>query len=117
MDVEYPGFGVLVINGQRFEQDMVVDQGTLRPRKKGPSKGRRGEYGHTPLTVAEDLPWSGSQLIIGTGASGRLPIAPEVKAAAEARGVQLVALPTSEACERLRSMEGDQISAVLHVTC
>ncbi len=117
MDVEYPGFGSIVINGERFDRDMVVEQGTVRARKKGPSKARRGEYGHTPLTAAEDLPWTGSQLIIGTGASGRLPIAPDVTQEAEARGVELVALPTSEACELLRAIEDDEVSAVLHVTC
>ena len=117
MDVEYPGFGAIVINGQRFDRDMVVEQGRLRPRKKGPSKARRGDYGHTPLTAAEDLPWSGSKLIIGTGASGRLPILPEVLDEAEARGIELVALPTSEACELLRSIASEQVSAVLHVTC
>ena len=117
MDVEYPGFGSIVIMGQRFDRDMVVDQGRLRPRKKGPSKGRRAEFGHTPLTAAEDLPWSGSRLIVGTGASGRLPIAPEVWAEAESRGIELVTMPTAEACELLRSIEGDEVSAVLHVTC
>ncbi len=117
MDVQYPGFGAIVINGRRFDQDMVVEEGKLRPRKKGPSKARRGEYGHTPLTAAEDLPWSGSRLVIGTGASGRLPILSEVLDEAKARGVELVALPTSEACELLRSIEGDEVSAVLHVTC
>ncbi len=117
MDVEYPGFGLIVINGQRFDRDMVVEPGKIRPRKKGPSKVRRGEYGHTPLTAAEDLPWSGSRLVIGTGASGRLPILPEVEDEAKARGIELIALPTSEACELLRSLEGDQVSAVLHVTC
>lgn len=117
MDVQYPGCNAIVINGQRFARDMVVDQGRPRPRKKGPSKARRREHGHTPLTAAEDLPWSGSQLIIGTGASGRLPILPEVLDEAKARGVEVVTLPTSEACELLRSIESDQVSAVLHVTC
>lgn len=117
MDVEYPGFGSIVINGERFDHDMVVDHGRLRPRKKKPSKVRRAEYGHTPLTADEDLPWSGSRLIIGTGASGRLPIVPEVVQQAEARGIELVALPTAEACELLRSIDGDEVSAVLHVTC
>jgi hypothetical protein len=117
MNVEYPGFGVVVIDGERFERDMVVDRGTTRPRQKGPSKSRRAEYGHTPLTTAEDLPWSGPQLIIGTGASGQLPVLPEVEAEAKARGIELVQLPTAAACELLRSMESDQVSAVLHVTC
>lgn len=117
MDIEYPGFGTIVIDGRRYDRDVIVDLGTIRVRKKGPSKARRAEYGHTPLTEAEDLPWSGPQLIVGTGHSGRLPIAPGVAAEAAARGVELVALPTAEACELLRTREPGGVSAVLHVTC
>ena len=117
MDVEYPGFGTIVIDGQRFDRDMIVERGRIRPRKKGPSKARRAEFGHTPLTEAEDIPWSGERLVIGTGHSGRLPIAPEVEAEAAARGVELIAVPTAEACELLRSVEPEQVTAVLHVTC
>lgn len=117
MDIEYPGFGSVVIQGERFDRDMVVDGGRVRPRKKGPSKARRGEHGHTPLSAAEDLPWSGPRLIIGTGASGRLPILPEVFEEAQARGIEVVTVPTSEACELIRGIECDEVSAVLHVTC
>ena len=117
MDVEYPGFGAIVIDGQRYDRDMIVEQGRVRPRKKGPSKAKRGEYGHTPLTAGEDLPWSGPRLIIGTGANGRLPVPPDVYDEAASRGIELVTLPTSEACELLRSIDGDEVSAVLHVTC
>jgi hypothetical protein len=42
---------------------------------------------------------------------------PEVWEAARARGVELIALPTSEACPLLRSMSEDDVNAVLHVTC
>ena len=111
------GFGAIVIDGQRFDRDMVVERGRIRPRKKGPSKARRGEFGHTPLSSEEDLPWSGPRLTIGTGASGRLPILPEVFDEAQARGVALVALPTSEACDLLGSIESDEVSAVLPVIC
>ena len=117
MDVEYPGFGNIVIAGVRYDRDMIIDRGTPRPRNKAPSKARRGEFGHTPLTAAEDLPWSGSKLIIGTGYSGSLPIADDARAEARARGVELIALPTKKACELLRSMEPGEATAVLHVTC
>lgn len=117
MDVEYPGFGTIVIDGARLDHDMIVESGELRPRKKGPSKTRRGDYGHTPLTAAEDLPWSSPKLVIGTGYSGSLPIADDVWAEARARDVELVSLPTSEACALLRSLGDDDVAAVLHVTC
>ena len=117
MDVTYPGFGRIVIEGETFDRDMVVDCGTLRPRKKGPSKGRRGEFGHTPLTAAEDLPWSGTQLIIGSGFDGRLPVLDEVPEEAARRGIELVVMPTAEACALIRGLDPERVSAVLHVTC
>ena len=39
--------------------------------------------------------------MIGTGASG-LPVTDEVYAEAERRGIDIVAVPTTEACELMR---------------
>jgi hypothetical protein len=118
MDVEYPGFGSIVVDGERFDHDVVVEHGSVRARKKGPSKEHRGGYGHTPLSADEAIPWSANKLVVGTGASGRLPIMAQVRETAEAKGIELVALPTAEACELLRTMGDDEsVNAVLHVTC
>jgi hypothetical protein len=117
VDVDYPGFGAIVIDGNRFEHDVVVEEGRVRRRKKGPSKAYRNRYGHTPLSADEDIPWSGRRLVVGTGASGRLPIMSEVWEEARARGVELIAVPTAEACRLLGSVDSDNASAILHVTC
>jgi len=117
VDVDYRGFGAIVIDGRRFDHDVVVEAGRVRRRKKGPSKAYRIRYGHTPLSADEEIPWSAGRLVIGTGAGGQLPIMPEVWEEANTRGVELVALPTSEACELLRSRDQDQVYAILHVTC
>jgi len=117
VDVDYPGFGAIVIDGNRFEHDVVVEAGRVRRRKKGPSKAYRNRYGHTPLSADEDIPWSGRRLVVGTGASGQLPIMPEVWEEARARGVELIAVPTAEACRLLGSVDSDNVSAILHVTC
>jgi hypothetical protein len=118
MDVAYPGFGSIVVDGERFDHDVVIEAGTVRARKKGPSKAHRGRYGHTPLSADEAIPWSAAKLVIGTGASGSLPIMSELSDMAEAKGVELIALPTAEACELLRTMEADDsVAAILHVTC
>ena len=77
----------------------------------------RSRFGHTPLSADEDIPWSGPRLVVGTGASGRLPVMAEVRTEAEARGVELIVLPTSEARALLRSEDGVDVNAVLHVTC
>jgi len=37
------------------------------------------------LSIKEDIPWKCSQLVIGTGAYGKLPVMPEVRDKAERR--------------------------------
>lgn len=117
MDAKLIRFGVLEIDGRRYEHDVVIERGAIRKRRKGPSKPYRDQYGHTPLSADEIIPWSAPTLVIGTGASGQLPITPEVHAAAERRGVTIIAEPTREACDRLHSLDPDSYTAVLHVTC
>ena len=117
MDVEYPRFGEIVVSGVRFSHDVILETGRSRRRKKGPSKAYRDRFGHTPLSVDEEIPWSARRLVIGTGADGRLPVMQEVRDLAEARGVELVELPTAQACRLLRSARGKEVNAILHVTC
>ena len=64
--------------GTRFDHDVAVEAGRVRSRKKGPSKPYRNRYGHTPLSPHESIPWASPRLVVGTGASGRLPIMPDV---------------------------------------
>jgi hypothetical protein len=117
MDVRYPGFGRIIVEGTEYEHDVVIAFGAVRKRDKGPSRDQRARYGHTPLTAAEQIPWSGGRLVIGTGYSSRLPITEDVVAEARARGVELVTVPTAEACTILRDLEPQAVCAVLHVTC
>lgn len=109
--------GVIEIEGQRCEHDVVIEAGAVRKRRKGPSKPYRDDFGHTPLSVLEDIPWSGGQLVIGTGAAGRLPVMDEVVAEAGRRGVRLTILPTAEACQLLEAQPAERVFAILHVTC
>ena len=117
MEIEYPCFGEIVIGGVRFDHDVIVEGGIARRRKKGPSKPYRDRFGHTPLSVDEDIPWSAPKLVIGTGADGRLPVMQEVRDLAGTRGVEVVELPTADACELVRSARPEEVTAILHVTC
>lgn len=110
------GFGSIEIDGVTYEHDVVIEDGGIRKRKKGPSKPLRARYGHTPLSNAEDIPWSCRRLIVGSGVDGALPVVEDVTAEAERRRVELVVLPTAEAIDELRA--GDpETNAILHVTC
>ena len=117
MRLELVAFGVLEVEGIPYEHDVVIEAGVVRRRHKGASKPMRERFGHTPLSVAEDIPWTGDRLVIGTGASGQLPVMDEVVAEARRRGVELTVLPTREACELLADVRPARVHAILHVTC
>ena len=89
----------------------------MRKRSKKPSKRFRDDFGHTPWSADEELPWGGRRLIIGTGAYGSLPIMPEVVEEAARRDVDLTAIPTEDACRLIAILDGPEVHAVLHVTC
>jgi hypothetical protein len=109
-------FGSIRIDGQTYDRDVVVDRGEIRKRKKGPSKELRAEYGHTPLSAAEDIPWKCGRLVIGTGHSGSLPVLPDIEEEARRRDVELVMVPTAKAIDVLNEGMKDT-NAVLHLTC
>jgi hypothetical protein len=118
MDCRFLGFGAVEIDGHVYEHDVIVGpSGNVRRRRKGPSKPRRPEFGHTPLTADEKVPWKAPTLVVGTGANGQLPIADDLYEAAVDRGVTVVARPTAEACALLSAAEPGSVAAVLHVTC
>jgi len=80
-------FGSIEIDGVVWEFDVVIDRGEVRKRKKKASKPYREEFGHTPLSIEEDIPWECRRLIIGTGAHGGLPVMKEVRREAKRRKV------------------------------
>jgi hypothetical protein len=111
-------FGEIEVEDERYDYDVVIDGGKVRKRKKGPSKQYREESGgHTPLSLKEEIPWGGRQLIVGTGTYGRLPIMAELRQEAERRGIKLVAVPTEEACRMLQDLKPKEAHAILHTTC
>jgi len=83
---------------------------------KQPSKQFRDDFGHTPLSIEEKIPWKCHRLVIGTGAHGSLPVMDEVQREAKRRKIELVVLPTLKAIEILNG-EPMATNAVLHVTC
>lgn len=108
-------FGEITIDGVTYGHDVTIDRGRVRKRKKKPSRAFRGSFGHTPLSTAEDIPWSCQRLVVGTGAHGALPVMDDVRLEAARRRVQLEALPTVEAIKVLERRR--DANAVLHVTC
>jgi len=108
-------FGSIRIDGTTYEHDVVIDRGQVVKRKKKPSKKFRAKFGHTPISIEEDIPWKCRRLVIGTG-TGALPVMEEVKREALGRNIELVIQPTAEAIKTLQE-NPDETNAILHVTC
>ena len=109
-------FGSVRVDGVTYGHDLVIDRGKIRKRKKAASRKFRGAYGHTPLSIAEDIPWRCRRLVVGSGADGALPVMQQVRDEARRRKVDLVVLPTAEAISALTKAPADT-NAILHLTC
>jgi hypothetical protein len=116
MRIDQFTFGSIRIDGVVYEHDVVIARGRVRKRKKKPSKPFRDAFGHTPLSIEEDIPWDCQRLVVGTGADGALPVMDEVNQEAARREVALLTVPTREAIRALQS-EPKDTNAILHVTC
>jgi hypothetical protein len=106
---------LIQIDGVAYDHDVVLDRGEVRKRKKGPSRKFRDEFGHTPLSIEEDIPWHCRRLVIGTG-TGALPVMAAVRKEARRRKIELVIVPMARAIELLEQERADS-NAILHVTC
>lgn len=115
MRFERFSFGSIRIDGVTYDHDVVIDRGEVRRREKKPSKKFRDEFGHTPLSVEEKIPWKCRRLVVGTG-TGALPVMEEVKREAKRRKVELLILPTAQAIEIFKGKSAEA-NAILHVTC
>jgi hypothetical protein len=109
-------FGSLWIDGSMYEHDVVIDRGEIRKRRKKLSKKFRDDFGHTPVSIEEEIPWHCRRLVIGTGAYGQLPVMPEVQRQAKSHKVKLLILPTLKAIKVLEQ-DSEDTNAILHVTC
>jgi hypothetical protein len=108
-------FGSIRIDGVSYDHDIVIDRGEVSKRRKKPSKRFRDDFGHTPLSTEEKIPWKCRRLIVGTG-TGALPVMEEVKVEAKRRKVELLIVPTAQAIGILREKPAET-NAILHVTC
>ena len=109
-------FGSVRVDGVTYDHDLIIDHEKIRKRKKAASRKFRGSYGHTPLSIAEDIPWRCRRLVIGTGADGALPVMQQVRDEARRRKIDLVVLPTADAIAALTKATPNT-NAILHLTC
>ena len=60
-------FGSVRIDGVVYENDVVIARGRVRKRKKKSSKPFRDVFGHTPVSIEENIPWTAGASWSGPG--------------------------------------------------
>jgi len=117
MEFSNYSFGQITIDGIMYNEDVVLNKGHIELRDKTASEPFKAEYGHTPLTLAENIPWECQSLIIGIGDSGALPITEEIHKKAGELGVKILAIRTPDAIKILNSANLEDTNAIIHLTC
>lgn len=123
------GFGYIVVNGYRYDYDIVVyPDGTVKRRRKDLSAKHREAYNHTPLSREEleyylkEAGWDVDHIVIGTGQYGALPLTREARELVEelrAKGIVVVIDKTPNVLNILSNLytSRSRILGILHVTC
>ena len=114
MIVKNLSFGSITIDGETFVKDMIIDNGSIKKRKKAESKKYIDRFGHTPLSSEENIPWNCKRLIVGTGHNSRLPVMDKVCDIAVSKRVELVIMSTPEA---IKHINDPHTNLILHLTC
>lgn len=119
MEITEIDFGRIVIDGKEYSEDLVIHNGRIEPRNKEISAKRRGRFGHTLLSIDENIPWDCEVLVIGNGVNEAMPVMDEVRQEAAKRGVKLVITNTRSAARQLEKLQKEKkkVNALLHLTC
>ena len=106
-------FGRIVINGKRYNSDLIVFPDRVRDgwcRKEGHQL-----HVEDLKDVLEAKP---EVLVVGTGYSGLMAVPPETRKYVESEGIELTAQKTAEACKTFnRLVKSRKVVATLHLTC
>ena len=113
MHVDRYEFGLIVIDGESFKNDLLIWPGRIK------SDWWRREGHFLQLDdVAEALAADPQVLVVGQGVYGRMEVDPALAAYLKDRGVELIAQPTPEACQAINALSGTRrLAAALHLTC
>jgi len=106
-------FGAIVINEQHYAADLII----LPDRVIA---GWWRQEGHALRTEDLESVFDSQPelLIVGRGAEGKMLVDTETRRALAAAGIQLMALPTEEACQMYNASCVQRITAAaLHLTC
>ncbi len=113
MRIDSYRFGRIVIDGKRYENDVIIFPDRVQ------SNWWREEGHRLQIEdISEILNEKPDILVIGTGAYGFMKIPDNVKNFIKEKGIELVIERTEDACEIYNKLSGKgRVIAALHLTC
>lgn len=113
MKIEAYSFGNIVIEGRSYTSDVIV-----YPDRIDDTWWRDEGHLLQVSDIQDILDARPDLLIVGTGFSGRMQIAPPVEDELRKHGIELIAEPTGEAWKTYNEVQASRKTvAALHLTC
>ena len=113
MHIDSYEFGRIVIDGRAFTQDII-----LLPEAIQDSWWRLEGHRLQLPDVATVLAAKPEVLIVGQGQPGKMRVDPELARYLQDLGVELIEVPTAQACTTFNDLSGQRrVAAALHLTC
>jgi hypothetical protein len=113
MHIDRYEFGLIVIDGQTFKNDLLIWPGQIK------ADWWRKEAHLLQLDdVAAPLAANIQVLVVGMGEPGKMQVDPGLAAYLRDQGIDLRAHTTGEACRVINDLSGKRrVAAALHLTC
>jgi hypothetical protein len=105
-------FGSIVIDGRAYSRDVIV-----LPRRVVANWWRKDGHSLVFEDLAEVVTELPPNLIVGSGAFGRMQPDPRAIDELERRGIRVEILSTDLAVDRYRQLDPTTAAAALHLTC
>ncbi len=112
MRIEHYDFGTITIDGVTYQSDLKIIGGKVFPKW-----WRKTGHNLEVSDIADIFSARPSTLIIGTGYSGLMTVSKDVVDECQRRGIELIALPTSKACEEFNRRASTEVAFAAHLTC
>lgn len=111
--IENYSFGRFLIDGQEYNSNVVLIGKKVEKARYLPNH----ELSINDFDALVEI--KPEYIIIGTGASGVMPVPSEISKFIEEKGIKLIVEKTGDACQTYNSLikEGKKVAAFLHNTC
>ncbi len=111
VNIDSSYFGNIIIDGKKFNHDVIVDW-------KGAVQQKAGSHNFTKRELEDLLLREPEVVVIGTGTAKLMKVDPNTELTAKLHGVDLIVAPTFKAIEHFnKHVKRKKTIGIIHVTC